>query len=445
MPFSAEEIESIRADCFANDVDCDLPGLENCTEDQLIEYFESGGEALPPGVEKRKKSKKKKAPAPPVTGNNKPGGGDEEAAEQPKDLESLARLAVPERRGKVQGLLCLHAAASSGKIMQKQLRPLGLEAALNAELHLLDGELAVEPDVHKDAKILRAFYPAFANRQYMELYEEHERSGEERPVLLVPTRTEYPKEDRPLNLPTLDQPPGGMPLLPGMQRPDTSTPWTQRYRGVEAALTQLARALAKGPTPAARLGVVAHGQGAHLLTMLLALVQAADDGRPLARRRRDLLWPSSAVLFAPSTRWAGQLADDPKFAARALAAIDAGIAQADASSAGEAAGEGSGAAAPASAAPAQAPASNGAACDISDGAANTAELPGVFSRPIMLPVLVVVGQLDPGFEAGRETGMKYYAHARMAMHENGGANVPQDDEMGKLVAEFLRGSEDGEA
>ena len=67
MPFSAEEIESIRADCFANDVDCDLPGLENCTEDQLIEYFESGGEVLPPGVEKRKKSKKKKAPAPTAT------------------------------------------------------------------------------------------------------------------------------------------------------------------------------------------------------------------------------------------------------------------------------------------------------------------------------------------------------------------------------------------
>ena len=35
---------------------------------------------------------------------------------------------------RLEGLLCLHAAAQSGKMMQKQLRPLGLEAALGCEL-----------------------------------------------------------------------------------------------------------------------------------------------------------------------------------------------------------------------------------------------------------------------------------------------------------------------
>ena len=137
-------------------------------------------------------------------------------------------------------------------------------------------------------------------------------------------------------------------------------------------------------------------------------------------------WRSRAALrHSPSTRWAAQLSDDPKLAARGLAAIDAGIAQADAKAAGEAAGE------------AESP-----LADLSDGPGSTAELIGVFSKPIMLPVLIIVGQLDPGFEAGRETGMRYYAHARMAMHENGGGKLPQDDDMAKLVVDFLRGPDD---
>ena len=46
MPFTADEIESIRADCFALDVPCDLDGLNLCSEEQLVEFFESGGDVL---------------------------------------------------------------------------------------------------------------------------------------------------------------------------------------------------------------------------------------------------------------------------------------------------------------------------------------------------------------------------------------------------------------
>ena len=67
-PFTDEEMESIRADCFANDVPVDIPGLANCSEEQLIAYFESGGEVLPEGVEEpvnRAPVKKAVAPPPP--------------------------------------------------------------------------------------------------------------------------------------------------------------------------------------------------------------------------------------------------------------------------------------------------------------------------------------------------------------------------------------------
>lgn len=47
MPYTADEIEAIRADLFADDVMYDVETLANLKEDQLIKFFESGGTELP--------------------------------------------------------------------------------------------------------------------------------------------------------------------------------------------------------------------------------------------------------------------------------------------------------------------------------------------------------------------------------------------------------------
>lgn len=102
------------------------------------------------------------------------------------------------------------------------------------------------------------------------------------------------------------------------------------------------------------------------------------------------------MLFCPTSGWFPQLADDAKFAARCLAAVDAGVAQAAAAAAGEAAAE---------------PAVSSLSLDD-----EAAELPGVFASQLGLPVLIILGQWDPDFESGRSLGTAY-SHARMALHE----------------------------
>ena len=148
--WTVEELESLRTDCFASDVPHDLPGLEACSREQLVEYFESGGELLPDGVERSHKMGA--APPPPAPRPPSPPRQPEPTAEEP--AAAPPQPSTP-RRGPVEGVLCLHGEGSCGDIMRKQLRPLGLEAALGVELRSLDGRLPVEPRLHKGARMLK--------------------------------------------------------------------------------------------------------------------------------------------------------------------------------------------------------------------------------------------------------------------------------------------------
>lgn len=91
-------------------------------------------------------------------------------------------------------------------------------------------------------------------------------------------------------------PPRPRPTHPSASVPRVANPQPSATPGpvwqVEPALTLLARRLAEGPTPAGNVGVIAFGQGAAVLTMLLGVVEAADDGGPAAKRRKAMLWPS---------------------------------------------------------------------------------------------------------------------------------------------------------
>ena len=157
MTFTVEEIESLQADLFALDMPLILPSMETWTEEQLTDYLESGGEDLPPDVEKPKpkpKEKKKKPPAPVVEAAHK-------ASELLQAAAQEAEVELPERKP-VRSVLCLHAVGHCGKIMQKQLRPLGIEAAKEfGELRFLDGRIDLDLLLHPEAKRLRAFYPSF--------------------------------------------------------------------------------------------------------------------------------------------------------------------------------------------------------------------------------------------------------------------------------------------
>ncbi len=412
MPFTEEEIESIRADCFANDVAYDLETFADLSEDELIAYFESGGEELPAGVPKPKPLPKPKPKAPlsardarGSTAFSKASAG---ALAEPDEAE------LPEERPKVRGLLCLHAMAHCGQIMQKQLRPLGLEAveAGLGPMRFVDGALPVDTSIHPEAKRLKAFYPAFANLTYLEVFEKHAKTGAERPFVLKP---EDPKE-RPLNPHTLS--PVAVGLL-GDAKP--ATPWSERYRGIEPALQLLARALAASTDPpASNLGVVAFSQGANLLMMLLAIIDAAvvADSVPCsemaassaAQRRKARVWPACAVLFGPTTSWMSQFIADPSFCGRALAAIDAGIAQA----------EGGTDAFPA----------------LGEVAVAPPPLEGVFARKLALPALIILGQWDPSFESGKHAGLDVFHRARIALHEEG-HKIPQGEGWGTMIKRFL--------
>ena len=127
------------------------------------------------------------------------------------------------------------------------------------------------------------------------------------------------------------------------------------------------------------------------------------------------------VLFSPTAAWTAQLSADAVFAGRCLAAIDAGLAQADAlPPAPTAEGE----------------ERQGGSLSVASTELPT-ELAGVFSTPLAVSALVILGQLDPNFESGREMGTRIYAHARMAQHGEG-AKIPQEPPYAELVVDFLR-------
>jgi len=264
MPFSEEDIDSIRADCFANDVDYDVGTLAELSEEQIIEYFESGGETLPEGVVKPKPKPKPK-PRP------KPAADKNDASQGPA-------LPPIEHRG-ARRLLCLHEAGACGEIMRRQLKPLGLEASF-PDMAFLDGALPVDAAAHPDAKMLKAFYPTCANLQYMEKHETHADTRKTRVATLNYARP----DDRVLWEINRDR--------------DAAPTWLPSYVGAEAALRELSRRLASDGVAAAETGVVGFGQGATLVMMLLALLDAAtDDG---ADRRRERLVPSCLVLISPT-------------------------------------------------------------------------------------------------------------------------------------------------
>ena len=84
-----------------------------------------------------------------------------------------------------------------------------------------------------------------------------------------------------------------------------------------------------------------------------------------------------------------------------------------------------------------------AAVDVSNegGEATADELSGVFQRKLVVRTLVILGQWDPSFNDGREVGMHLYAHAKMAVHEEG-HRLPQDQDWSEAIRDFLKGSPD---
>ena len=284
MPFTEDEIASIQADCFANDVQYDASTLASLTEDEIVEFFESGGTTLPEGVvmPKLKPNKPKPKPKP------KPQAAtDDGKSDAPKDPP----LPPLPHRG-ARRLLCLHEAGACGEIMRRQLKTLKLEAAFD-DVAFVDGTLPVDPAVHPDAKQLRAFYSTCPNLQFMEQFETHRGTREVRPSVLAASRP----DDRALWEKTQDRK-----ALPT---------WVPSFRAVEPALQHLARHLAAGAQPARATGVVAFGQGASLLMMLLALLDAAGpDDDPRAARRRARLVPACMVLYCPNELWIPAFRDD---------------------------------------------------------------------------------------------------------------------------------------
>lgn len=291
MPFTADEIESIRSDCFANDVAYDVETFANLTEDELIAYFESGGEDLPAGVPKPK-------PLPKPKSKPKPNGTDAVKAYEkpPASAENPAEpdeADLPEERPTTRGLLCLHAMAHCGQIMQKQLRPLGLEAAgaRLGPMRFLDGTVAIDTSAHPEAKRLKAFYPSFPNLAYLELYEQHKTSRAERAYVLKPED----KKERPLNPPSLNQPPGYVnpcAISAHATRSVASRKRRLRHRRptTDALASRLARAGLKRPGPP-RLG-----------SSVTASCSPLSHGSPESwpTRRRAPRWPTSA--WSPSAK-----------------------------------------------------------------------------------------------------------------------------------------------
>jgi hypothetical protein len=272
MPYTEEEIDNIRADCFANDVWYDAATLADLSEEDIIEFFESGGETLPDGVVMPPKPKVKPKPKPKST--------QKVFFDQPAEVEPLPPI---EERG-ARRLICLHAAAACGEIMRRQCKQLQLEACCK-EVQYIEGTLPVDAALHPDAKTLRAFYPTCANVQYMEGREVHGGTREDRLISLTRTRP----DDRALWEILRDE-------------REEKGPWKPYFRHVEPPLQELARVLATGGTPADETGLVGFAQGATLAMMFVALLDAADDAD--AERRRERLMPSCLVrptsLIGPS-------------------------------------------------------------------------------------------------------------------------------------------------
>ena len=125
MVFTEEEIDNIRAENFANDVWYDVDTLAPLTEDQIIEFFESGGTTLPEGVVMPKKPKGKK----------------KKDKKDKADADAVPELPRMKERG-AKRLVCLHAAGACGEIMRRQLKPYDLDKHF-ASVEFIDGDMPV--------------------------------------------------------------------------------------------------------------------------------------------------------------------------------------------------------------------------------------------------------------------------------------------------------------
>jgi hypothetical protein len=290
--------------------------------------------------------------------------------------------------------------------------------SLAQDLDYLEGTIEVDPELQPEAKMLRSFFPDFPNRSYLRPVEVDPESGSEKTVLLA-TNSLAAKEG------------GG------------DIPARTEYRGVEEAIAHLARRLAiaslLGDGDDRVDGVLAFSQGANLLVMLLAILEAAEAAaaateaaaaqlpagadkvaakaaaaasKKVAQRRSRVLRPPLAVLFSPADfGWTEQLASDAALCARCLPAIDAAIAQVSAVATAvdtAAAGLSANTLEPSPGATASATETE----TVSAAASAAPEgllLEGVFKEPLRGPtkVLVVIGAADPLASAGKSLAGRF--------------------------------------
>ena len=304
MPLSREALTDLAHDHCAADLLTDdaCARMIGWTLEEASAFFESGGDSVP--------DRAKPMPIPP-----------------------------PIKRHHDRMLLCLHSSAGSGEIMRSQMASL-TGVIESFDLAFLEGMLEMDPAVQPEARMLRQFFPGAPNRSYLQLVEVDEASGEERPVLLATNALAAG---------------GGNALSTGGAMERTGV--HKEYRGLEAALQQLAACIASASARGERYdGVLAFSQGGNLLTIMLGLLEAAEAAASaeeshasalaagpekaaakaaaraaaeVAARRSRLLRPPFCALFcAIEFGYVTQLRSSQALAARCLSALDAGIAQA---------------------------------------------------------------------------------------------------------------------
>ena len=392
MALTDEEIEAIAMDCFATDMlnPALLEKMREWSLEKVEEYFSAGGHAVPVD-----------------------------------EHHSTGRPAVPTaappafERKHERMFLCLHSSCGCGEIMQKQLAPLSLTGQV--DLDFLDGEIEQDPGMQPEAAMLRRFFPDLKNRSYLRLVE-IDTSGEERHVQLATN--------------SLAAGPNGSINTAGSETADVAR---REYRGVESDLKLLAHKLASASLHESRRidGCIAFSQGANLLTMALALLEAAEaDARAQeeaaaaappgeekvarrkaakaatdgAARRSRMLRPQTVALFSPSDfGWPEQFASDAHFASRCLSALDDGIAAVDPSF--------------------QPP-------------PPPAELHGVFGHLLAGPqrLLVVVGALDEAVAAGHKLARRFQAGRAHVIEHGEGHKIPggRDQAVVQRIVNFVR-------
>ena len=295
--------------------------------------------------------------------------------------------------------------------MRKQLAPLSLDESF--DLDFLDGELVMDPEIQPEARMLRQFFPGLPNLTYMRLVAVDEATGEDQPVLLA------------TNALSATMGPSGNVTMPA------GFGGRSCYRGIEAALSRLARALAAASLGTARYdGVVAFSQGANLSSMLLAVLEAAEAAAATAEaaaamlpagpdkvaakaaaaasteattRRSKLLRPPFVAMFSPSDfGWPAQFADDALFGARALAAIDVGIRLAERGAPPEPGAQ--------AGAPEEAQAEAQLAEALRGVTHEGGSLGGIFGKPLReTRVLMFLGKKDPACENGHALARRFAA------------------------------------